>query len=280
MLLNPLQFHAPKTASEAARLIAELDNAKVQAGGTFLLNNLKLAKRKGSKTPEHVISLRKASDLKGVDANDNDLIIRSMTTISELKDAGELTDNFTVFKTVCKNISTEPIRNMATVGGNLTCRYTWTEMPAAMIGMNATMHFLDSAGKETSMPAEDFFKAQAKTDKLFTHVTVPRQRDMRWGYQRVRKSQTVDIPLLSLIITTIPKGKTFSQTRVAVNNCVTFAKRDKTLEEFLNGKNLEPEVVSQALDHLDENLYDTRSSDYKKHMFRVCIKNALTSIIS
>ena len=128
MLLNPVTLHTPKTIAEAASLYASCNEVRIIAGGTFLLNSLKLLKRKGVKTPKNIISLRKIDELKGISTDTEKLTIRTMTTINELFDSSLLTDNFKVLHTVCRNISTNPIRNMATVGGNLTCRYTWTEM--------------------------------------------------------------------------------------------------------------------------------------------------------
>ena len=75
-------------------------------------------------------------------------------------------------------------------------------------------------------------------------------------------------------------GKKFTKTRVAVNNCVNFAQRDSKLEEFLNGKACSPAIVEEALKHLDTTIYDVRSEDYKKHMFRVSIKKAIEQLVS
>lgn len=279
MLLNPLTLHTPKNLEEALNLHSTLENAKIQAGGTFLMNSLKLLKRNGAKTPQHVIALHKVPELKGILATPSELSIKAMTTIAELFESGDLKDNFAVLKTVCRNISTQPIRNTATVGGNLTCRYTWTEMPAVMIGLDAQLHFLDKDKKESILSAEEFFKAQAKTDKLFTHLTIKRDPAASIAYQRVKKTMHMDIPLLSLIIHTNIIGKKFTRTRVAVNNCVNFARRDSKLEEFLNGKTCSPTIAEEALNYLDTAIYDVRSEDYKKHMFRVSIKKALNEII-
>ncbi len=278
MLLNPLNLHIPKSLNEAIKLHSSLENAKIQAGGTFLMNSLKLLKRHGNKTPEHVISLHKVPELKGISANDHGLTIKAMTTITEIYHSPLLTDNFAVLKTVCRNISTQPIRNVATIGGNLTCRYTWTEMPAVAIGMDAELHFVDKEGKETVLPAEEFFKAQAKTDKIFTHITIKRDKNSKTAYQRVKKTVNIDIPLLSILIKTHLENKKFANTRVAVNNCVNFAQRDSTLETFLNGKTFSKDLIEEALKNLDQTIYDARSDDYKKHMFNVSIKKALTAL--
>ncbi len=279
MLLNPLTFHTPKTIDELAQLYAKLDSVKLQAGGTFLLNALKLLKRKGAKTPEHIVSLSKISDLKGIEANEDGLTIKTMTTIDELFESLLLDDNFKVLRTVCRNISTQPIRNMATVGGNLTCRYTWTEMPAVMTGLEANMHFIDTTGQKNTLTAEDFYKNNAKTDKILTHVTIKRDKTASIVYRRVKKTAYVDIPLLSIIIKTSFKGKRFTNTKVSVNNCVAFAQRDNILEDFLNTQDAREGLGQEALDHLNESIYDKRSSDYKKHMFRVSIKNAINELV-
>jgi len=279
MLLNPIMVHVPASLEEAVKLYSSLENVRLQAGGTFLLNSLKQLKRKGTKTPDHVISLHKVPELKGVTVSSDKLIIQAMTTINELMESACLKNNFSVFKTVCKNISTNPIRNMATVGGNLTCRYTWTEMPAVMTGMDATMHFIDKEGKDQALLAEEFFKQGAKSDKIFTHVTLPRDTQASIAYRRIKKTQFVDIPLLSLLINTNIKNGRFTNTRVSVNNCVAFAQRDAQLEDFLNKNKIGPKLPEQALDHLNKDIYDTRSSDYKKHMFRVCIKSAVQEIL-
>lgn len=279
MLLNPVTFHSPRTLQEATQLYSSLQDAKVLAGGTFLLNSLKLLKRKGTKTTANIISLRKVESLKGIEASPEQLTIKAMTVINDLFISPLLTDNFKILRTVCRNISTNPIRNMATVGGNLTCRYTWTEMGAIMIALDAQMHFMDANGQASSMSAEDFFKNAAKTDKLFTHVTIKRDKTAKLAYRRVRKTMHVDVPMLAMSFKTNIKDGKFTDTRVAVNNGTAFAQRDSILEQFLNNAPVRPETAVQALDHLDVNIYDKRSDEYKSHMFRVSVKSALLELI-
>src|SRR5216110_653368 len=84
MLLNVLTFHSPRTLKEATQLYATLGDVKILAGGTFLLNSLKLLKRKGTKTPANIISLRKVDDLRGIKADEDKLTIKAMTIINDL----------------------------------------------------------------------------------------------------------------------------------------------------------------------------------------------------
>ncbi len=279
MLLKPFKLHAPQTLDDALKLYKGMEGVRLQAGGTFLINNLKLLKKKGVKTPENVLSLAHIRDLKGIVESGNKIIIKSMTTIDELLTAGALTEDLSVLKTVARNIATQQIRNMATVGGNLTCRYTWTEMPTAMIALGADMHFVGADGRAEVLSAEEFFKNAAKTDKIFTHVTIERERGACAAYFRVKKSPYVDIPILSLCVRTRTNGKNFENTVVAVNNGVAFAQRDHVLEGFLNGRPATDQTIEAALACLEGSIYDTRSTDYKRHMFCVGIKTVLRELI-
>ena len=278
MLLNPLTLHLPKTKLEAARLFKELEDSKVLAGGTFLLNSMKLLKTKGTKTARNILSLAKVDELKGVDLQGDTLTIKAMTRINDLLDSPLPDGHLKVLHTVCKNISTNPIRNMATFGGNLTCRYTWTEMGAVMIAMDAKMHFLGPDGIEDIIAAEDFFKNAARSEKLFTHVSIKTQPAAKTAYRRVKKTVHVDIPLLAICLKTELKGKQWYNTRIGINNGVAFAQRDPVLEEFLNKSASSADLGKLALEHLTTTIYDTRSSDYKQHMFRISLKSAIEEI--
>lgn len=278
MLLRPFTFHAPKTIVEAAHLQATLKEARILAGGTFLLNSLKLLKRKGSSTPAHIISLRQISPLNTIRVSDGHLLIGAMTVISDLYNSSFLTGNTMILKKVCKNIATNPVRNMATVGGNLTCRYTWTELGCIMVALEADMHFVDQQGKEEIVSAENFFNNSAKSNKILSHVSIKIDPKTTISYQRVKKSPNVDIPLLAVCIKTRLVNNECTDTKVTVNSGFVFARRDIKLENFLNNQRISPELGKQALDHLDTEIYDNRSDDYKKHMFRISLKNAVQEI--
>ncbi len=280
MLLNPLTLHLPKTPLEAARLYKELEDSKVLAGGTFLLNSMKLLKHKGTKTARNVLSLAKVEDLKGISFEDNTLSIKAMTRINELFESPLLKGHLKILHTVCRNISTNPIRNMSTVGGNLTCRYTWTELGAVMIALDASMHFLGPDGKEDIIPAEDFFKNAARSEKLFTHVSIKAQPASRAAYRRVKKTLHVDVPMLAVCVNTALDGKKWYNTRIGINNGTAFAQRDPILEEFLNKSQSSKELGQEALQHLTTTIYDTRSTDYKQHMFRVSLRSAIEEIVN
>ena len=279
MLLNSFKLYTPTTLAEALNLYSSLEDARLLAGGTFLLNSLKLLKEKGVKTPQHIISLRKIKDLRGISVEGDDLVIKSMTVINDIFNYPGLKDNFEVLHKVCRNISTNPIRNMATIGGNLTSRYTWTELGCVLIALDAKMHFVGKDQIEECISVEDFFANGAKTNKILKAISIKKDGQCKLSYQRVKKMSDVDVPLLAVCVkTTIAQGR-FTKTKAVINSGIIFAKRDSILENFLNNSNLNHQVSQDALNNLDASIYDTRSDDYKKHMFRVSIKNAILELM-
>jgi CO/xanthine dehydrogenase FAD-binding subunit len=279
MLLKPFTLHTPHSLTEAVKLYGELADVKIIAGGTFLLNSLKLLKRKGTKTPQHILSLRKIQELKGVLRENGALIIKAMTTIHDLYESPFLTENFGILKTVCRNISTQPIRNMATIGGNLTCRYTWTELGAVMIALGAKMEFITANGQMEGMDAETFFQNAARTDKIFVQVRIPHEPQAVMAYRRVKKTMHVDVPLLAVCVKAEKVQNQLRDTRITVNNGIAFAQRDRKLEAFLESREIHPDLPKESLDHLDTDIYDKRNDVYKQHMFRVSLKNAVTEVL-
>ena len=280
MLLNPFTYHAPSTAKEAAKLLSTLKDVKVLAGGTFLINNLKQLKRQCAKTPAHIISLRKIEEIKGVHATQKTLTIGSMTTINDLMHSSQLKENCAILKTVCQNIGTSQIRNMATVGGNITSRYVWTELGAAFIALDAQLRFVAPDGKNHILTTQEFFDNNAKSPGIFADTIIPINKKQKLSYRRIAKSSTVDIPLLAVCIGASYDGKRFSDARVAINSASVFTKRDSAVEDILNTSICTDDILEKISKNVSPKIYRTQNNEYKKHMLCIILKNAVLDIIA
>jgi len=280
MQLNAFKFYSPTDLSEAIKLLSKLERVKIKAGGTFLINNLKNLKRRGLKTPDALISLQNIKELRGINFDFDTLTIGTMTTLSEISTSIVLDDNFKVLKQVATSIGTTPIRNMATIGGNLTSRYTWTEMPAVMIALSANLHFVGSDNKEDIIPADKFLKGSAKTNKILTKISIKREKNDIALYQRVKRTSANDIPILSLCVKAKKQDDQFIDIIVAVNDGTTFAYRDSIAEKFLESSIASSEVVSPDEALICQHLKGNKKIDaYKNHMLRISLKAMLTELI-
>ena len=116
--LPPLTILRPRNRDELISGIADQQSGfKLLGGGTDLINGMK----KRLYPTATIISLKNVEELKGItyDRSKDRLTIAAMTTLSELAAAPEIAEIQPAIAAAAKTIAAPPIRNQATVGGNL-----------------------------------------------------------------------------------------------------------------------------------------------------------------
>jgi len=273
MSLHPFTYHSPATLKEAADLYARHPKAQLLGGGTFLINNLKSRKKRGTPAPEHIIGLKRVKGLQEISLTGGTLSIGAMVTVSQLAEVSGMTGNLAVLKKVCAGFGTTPIRNMATVGGNLASRVGWTEFSTAFIALDAKIHLFSAQG-ESACPAEEFFQNKTPEAAIISKVTVPHDPKEKAAYTREQRLGDLDLPLVGVCVKIREtKGKT-QDCRAVLNTGGGPAHRDQDLEAFLNGKALEPGLADQAPDNTKE-LTGKPADDYKRQIIAATIQRTI-----
>jgi CO/xanthine dehydrogenase FAD-binding subunit len=115
------RYYAAHSAEDAAAALADDPRAILLAGGTDVVPKLK----RRQQTPELVVSLRRAGEMRGIQSN-GAMTIGAMTTLRDLAADPRLREYHALFRAVSQ-IATPLIRNTATLGGNLAldtrCNY-------------------------------------------------------------------------------------------------------------------------------------------------------------
>jgi 4-hydroxybenzoyl-CoA reductase subunit beta len=113
--LPPFSLREPNRLEEACRILAaEGPTARPVAGGTDLWPNMKRRHQRA----ETVVSLMKVPELKGVDVNGG-ARIGATTLLSDILESEDLVGRYPAFARAVGSISSPPLRNMGTLGGNL-----------------------------------------------------------------------------------------------------------------------------------------------------------------
>lgn len=116
MRLPPFRFYAPRALEQATRLFAEQERAMVVSGGTDLYPNMKRLQA----SPPSLISLRAVRELKGVqEGADGSLRIGAGMTLTQIEQHPLVREHVPSLAEAIPLISTPPLRNMGTLGGNL-----------------------------------------------------------------------------------------------------------------------------------------------------------------
>jgi 4-hydroxybenzoyl-CoA reductase subunit beta len=238
MRLPRFEFHAPRTVSEAADLLASAPpgSAMLVAGGTDLLPNMK----RRQQTPATLIGLRRVAELRRIDHRE-ELSIGAGITLAELvRHNGIRSDYFALWQ-AASHVATPHLRNMGTIGGNLCLdtrcnyydqNYEWrkaidfcmkkdgaicwvatssprclavssTDTAPALIALRAEVTLVSAAGQRR-LPASDLFLNDGihylarRPDEILTTVHLPRSDGWRSTYWKLRRRGSFDFPVLSV----------------------------------------------------------------------------------
>src|SRR5215468_2959496 len=116
MRLPRFQYVAPASLAEAARALADVGpSAMVLAGGTDLFPNMK----RRQQTPGTVIGLRGIAALRARAADAGGAVIGALTRLSAIEHDPAIAAAWPALARAASLVATPPIRNMATLGGNL-----------------------------------------------------------------------------------------------------------------------------------------------------------------
>jgi aerobic carbon-monoxide dehydrogenase medium subunit len=168
----PFDYHAPATIDEVVGLLAELDDAKVLAGGqSFIpLLSMRLA------VFEHVIDLRRIEELRGIERRDGVVRIGASTTQATAERDAEVARSVPLLSRALPLIGHFQIRNRGTIGGSLAHADPASELPAVALALDAEFEVLSTRGRRL-IPAAEFFTGTWSTalddDEILAAVTFP-----------------------------------------------------------------------------------------------------------
>jgi 4-hydroxybenzoyl-CoA reductase subunit beta len=116
MRLPRFRYYAPRTVADAVAIRADAgsDGAYV-AGGTDLYPNMK----RRQQTPKVVVGLSRIGELARVEERDGGLALGAGLLLSDVENDGRIREHYPGLAHAVSEISTPPLRNMGTIGGNL-----------------------------------------------------------------------------------------------------------------------------------------------------------------
>ncbi len=173
MLLSEAEFHEPSTLEEASELMERFGpEARLLAGGTDLLVDVKRGRFQSS----HVVSINRIASLRGVVPGDGEVRIGALTTVNQLATSAAIRGRFPAILDAARKIAGPQIRNMATVGGNISNANHCADLPPILMVMNAKVRLWSRSGQRV-LPLEAFFIGPKQTalraGEVLTDIFIP-----------------------------------------------------------------------------------------------------------
>jgi len=255
-------YHRPSSLAEASKLLAAAADGKFVAGGQTLLPTLK----QRLAAPSDLIDLGGIAELQGIKVDGSSVSIGAGTRHGVVAKSAEVAKAIPALTKLAGGIGDAQVRNMGTIGGSLANNDPAADYPAAVLGLNATIH----TNKRT-IAADDYFKGMFETaledGEIIVKVTFPIPK--RAGYVKFPNPASRYVMVGAMV------AETAGGIRVAINGAGPCVFRHKEMEaalaksfsaDALTGIKTDPKAMNNDIH---------ASAAYRAHLVGVIAKRAV-----
>ena len=193
-----LAAHAPDEALAAWR---EAPDAAYLAGGTDLLPQM----RAGRRRPRRLIDLKHLPGLASIrDLDDGAVVIGAAVPLADVEAHRSVTTRFPLLAQCCAAVGAPPLRNRATLAGNLCNASPAADTAVALLALEASLIVIGPAGTR-SIPIAEFFVGPGTTalapGEILSEVVLPAtSADLFGSYLRVARRGGMDLATVGVLV--------------------------------------------------------------------------------
>ena len=218
-----------KNINEALELKLK-HNAIIFAGGTDLMVEHLRGSNLIAKFERPVLFINEVDELKGIKEDENNIVIGALTTFDEIIKS-PITPQ--VLKDSALGIAGPPIRNIATIGGNICNASPSADSLPSLYAMDAVL-ILKTKDSQREVKIKDFIigvsKTTIKDDEILTHIMIPKKN---YEYSFYKKIGTRKANALSKLAICALVCKENDKYRFKISFCTLgiTVTRDESIEE-------------------------------------------------
>ena len=275
----PVSFEYERAGSldEALSLLsAGGDDARPLAGGHSLLPLMRLRLAR----PSLLVDIGGLDELRGVRADGDSVEIGALTTHHELAGASELSGGSGLLARVAEGIGDPQVRHRGTIGGSVAHADPASDLPAALLALDAEISVAGSGGTRSIAAADYFvgpFMSAMDASEIVTGIRVPRMDGWGSAYRKFqRRAQDWAIVGVAAVVDWGESG--IAGARIGLTNMGGTPLRAGAVEAALAGTSEKAEIMAAAakVSELDAPPADENaSSEYRLHLAEVLIGRAV-----
>jgi len=203
--------------------------------------------------------------------------VGASVTATQIMDNETLQTAFPNLKEYFKLISSEPIRNMGTLAGNIMNASPIADLVIIFLALDANLHLKGKNGSSRNIPLRKFYSGYKQTqlaggeqiEKI--EFMLPRN-DASFNFEKVSKRQHLDIASVNSAIQINIKENRIAKVHLSAGGVFAFPFYAENTVKYLEGKTLNHETLLQAALVLEEEIVpisDIRGSrEYKSLLLR------------
>lgn len=273
-------YHRPSTLAEALTLIAELEDAKLLAGGQSLMPMMNFR----FVMSEHVIDLNGVAELVGIRDAGSHLNIGAMTRQRDIERARLVVEKAPLLPEAYALVSHRQIRNRGTLGGSLCHLDPASEQPCFLAAQGGTL-VLRSVRGERRVPAAEwaqgYMTPNLEPDELLTAVELDVwPRGHGWCFTEYARRQGDYAVVGVAVLATCDARRRFTELSIALCGVAPGPVRLHALEQALVGQTADAGAqrkAEAAAREIDAMADAHVSADYRRHLAGVLTRRALAT---
>ena len=260
-------------------------DAIVIAGGQTLMPMLSMRLAR----PGTVVDINKIAELSGIDASDDELVIKTCTRQAATLASADVQARLPLLAKAIAYVGHQQTRNRGTVGGSLSHADPASEIPLAALTMDGWVSLRGAAGTRRVAMADYFLgpmmTARADNEVLLSvhfPLTGPDSR-VGTGFHEVSERRGDFAVVAAAALIRLDDGGNCSHAALAIGGADSVPLRMTAVEEALRGSRLDRDRIETVLDEIGGALTpgddQHASAAYRRRVARVLAQRALLEAV-
>jgi xanthine dehydrogenase small subunit len=272
-----IKYDAPSTIDELSNILINNTSTNIIAAGT----DLSLEITQSMKEFSHIVSVNKVIELKEIKDGANEIEIGAAVSYEDA--ASCLISNWPDLAAFLQRFASLPIKNWATIGGNIANASPIGDMPPVLIALDAKLKLRKGADSRI-INLEDFFITYKKTviqqGEFIESIIIPKPNgNQRLITHKMSKRYEDDISAVCMAINISSKNNKPESFKIAFGGMSGIPQRSKKLEDFLLKHWQNDDIASLSYKVLNEEFSpftDVRaSSEYRLQVSANLVKKTI-----
>lgn len=228
----------------------------------------------------NVVSLFSKKELKGIYREDNVCHVGGAATVTDILSSLIFQTHFPQLKKFVKLVSSTPIRNIATVGGNLVNASPIGDLTIFFLALNATV-ILSNGKTDRTIPLRNFYKGYKQLDKRPDEFIARLSFELpgaaaHFNFEKVCKRTHLDIASVNTAMKVEVKNGVMVDAGLSAGGVGPIPMYLENASDYLKGKEATEDVILEAIETAQTEIApisDVRgSADYKRLLLSQLVK--------
>ncbi len=187
MIPPPFEYVAPGSVDEAIQILTQDGDAKILAGGQSLIPLMRFR----FASPGLLVDINRIDGLAYIHEEEGWLKIGALTREADLDRSSLIRSRYPLLADTCRMIADPQVRNLATIGGNLSHADPANDHPATMLAYNANLIVMGPQGSR-EIPITEFFTGPFEPalahDEILVEIQIPApQPNTSGAYEKMER---------------------------------------------------------------------------------------------